>query len=226
MTSTRQTATKIVILVLVYALALLPGNAISPDVVATRQIGSQVPSAARLITRRDQPIFINGQKLATGAIVLTGATVETPKDVGATLALGSLWTLDLAPETKLTVNFQDSTVNVMLSQGRALLDVKKGIAATFNTRAGQAAVNDASGDSFLDVSFPLGVATPTVSRQAVASTDAGAASAAASCPPARVPKGFDRRWYYLIPILAVPIIVLTRRGGKSRPIDPPISPSR
>lgn len=221
MTSRRQTATKIVIVVLVYALALLPvhANSISSGLVATRQIGSQVPSAARLITRRDQPILINGKKLATGAIVLTGATLETPKGVGATVALGSLWTLDLAPETKLTVNFEDSTVNVMLSQGRALLDVKKGIAATFNTRAGQAAVNDASGDSFLDVSFPPGASTPTVSRQAVVSADAGAAYAAGSCPPAENPKTSRNRWYYLIPILVVPIIILSHRGGKPKPID-------
>lgn len=224
MTSKHQTATTFVVLLLVYALALLPvhANSTSPGAAATRQIGSQVPSAARLVTRNDQPILVNGNKLTTGGTVLAGATLETPRGVGATVSLASLWTLDLAPETKLTLNFADTTVSVMLNDGRALLDAKKGITATFKAGAGQAVVNEPGGDSFLDISFPPGASTPTVSRQAVAGTDAGAASVASSCPPANDPRDSRFSWYYLIPILGgslVPIVVLTHRGENPSPMD-------
>src|SRR5438552_948795 len=66
---------------------------------------------ARLATRGNQPITVNGASAVGGASILTGATIETPDQVGATINLGSLGELEIAPNTKLTLEF-DANGNV------------------------------------------------------------------------------------------------------------------
>jgi len=63
----------------VYVHGALP-NATAP--VPQRQI------TARLSTKNNQPITVNGNAVGTGATLLTGATVETPDQVSATIDLG------------------------------------------------------------------------------------------------------------------------------------------
>src|SRR6266513_3433430 len=52
---------------------------------------------AILTTRGNRPITINGVSAIGGATILTGAVIETPDQVGATINLGSLGGVDLAP---------------------------------------------------------------------------------------------------------------------------------
>src|SRR5678816_4374132 len=54
---------------------------------------------ARLTTRNNQPITVNGLSASTGASILTGATIETGADQSATVNLGPLGQLDIAPNT-------------------------------------------------------------------------------------------------------------------------------
>jgi hypothetical protein len=55
--------------------------------------GSQQFTAI-LTTRGNRPITVNGDSAISGATILTGAAIETPDQVGATINLGSLvfWT--------------------------------------------------------------------------------------------------------------------------------------
>ena len=82
---------------------------------------------ARLTTRGNAPITVNGASASGGATILTGATIETPDQVGATINLGPLGTLDIAPNTKLTLDFdQNGNVKVKLIWGCVILKTKKG----------------------------------------------------------------------------------------------------
>src|SRR6478752_4105973 len=62
---------------------------------------------ARLTTRNNQPISVNGNSAATGASIVTGATIETGADQSATVNLGPLGSLDIAPNTKLVLTYDD-----------------------------------------------------------------------------------------------------------------------
>ena len=70
---------------------------------------------ARLTTRNNQPITVNGLSATTGASILTGATIETGADQSATVNLGSLGSLDIAPNTKLVLTYDDQG-NVYVSE--------------------------------------------------------------------------------------------------------------
>ena len=83
-------------------------------------------SSRRLTTRNNQPITVNGLSATTGASILTGATIETGADQSATVNLGPLGTLDIAPNTKLVLTYDDQgNVKALLIYGCAILTAKK-----------------------------------------------------------------------------------------------------
>lgn len=64
-------------------------------------------TVARLTTRNNQPIQVNGLSAATGASIVSGATLETGADQSASVNLGALGTVDIAPNTKFVLTFDD-----------------------------------------------------------------------------------------------------------------------
>ena len=133
---------------------------------------------ATLRTRGNQPITVNGASAATGATILTGQTIETPDQVGATIDLGSLGTLDIAPNTKVTIEFDQNGAKVTLISGCAILRTKKNKDGEILTPQGSAGKTDKKNGGALDVCFPPGAAAPTVNAGAAASAGAGAGTAA------------------------------------------------
>jgi hypothetical protein len=98
----------------VYVTAALPGPA--PGTVPQQTL------TARLTTRNNQPITVNGNAAGTGATILTGATIETPDQVGATLDLGDAGIVELEPNSKIQLDFDEN--------GNVRVKVIRGCAAT------------------------------------------------------------------------------------------------
>src|ERR1044071_9188359 len=79
-----------------------PSNTTNPVVIPQQVV-------ARLTTRNNRPVTVNGLSANTGASILTGATIETGADQSATVNLGSLGSLDIAPNTKLVLTYDDKS---------------------------------------------------------------------------------------------------------------------
>ena len=140
---------------------------------------------ARLTTRNNQPITVNGNSAATGASIVTGATIETTADQSATVNLGSLGSIDIAPNTKLVLTYDDrGNVKVTLVVGCAIVTAKKKTTGEVATQQGTAAKTDPVKGGILDVCFPPGAAAPIVGQGAAASAGAGASSGAAGAAAA------------------------------------------
>ncbi|HEY6804100.1 MAG TPA: hypothetical protein VI306_11010 [Pyrinomonadaceae bacterium] len=137
---------------------------------------------ARLTTRNNQPITVNGNSAATGASIVTGATIETGADQSATVNLGSLGTLDIAPNTKLVLTYDENgNVKATIIYGCAVLAAKKKTTGEVATQQnGTAAKTDPAKGGILDVCFPPGAAAPTVGQGAAAAAGAGAGAGAAA----------------------------------------------
>lgn len=120
---------------------------------------------ARLTTRNNQPITVNGLSATTGASILTGATIETGADQAATINLGPLGSLDIAPNTKLVLTYDDQgNVKAMLIYGCAILTAKKKTNGEIATEQGSAGKTDPAAGGVLNVCFPQGAAAPTVTN--------------------------------------------------------------
>jgi hypothetical protein len=88
----------------------------------------------RLTTSGDSIITVNSLETRSGATILPGAQLQTPENIGATVQLGSLGKLDIAPNTNLTLDFAQGKVDVNVIAGDALLTASKGVngSVTFN----------------------------------------------------------------------------------------------
>lgn len=134
---------------------------------------------ARLTTRNNQPITVNGNSAATGASIVTGATIETGADQAATVNLGPLGTLDIAPNTKLVLTYDENgNVKATLVFGCAILTAKKKTTGEVATEQGTAGKTDPAKGGMLDICFPPGAPAPVVGQGAAASAGAGAGTAA------------------------------------------------
>src|SRR6185436_6710659 len=135
---------------------------------------------ARLTTRNNQPITVNGNSATTGASIVTGTTIKTGADQSATVNLGPLGTLDIAPNTKLILTYDENgNVKAVIIFGCAVLTAKKkttGEVATEQT--GSAGKTDPAKGGILDICFPPGAAAPVVGQGAAAAAGAGTAGAA------------------------------------------------
>src|ERR1051325_8961555 len=120
---------------------------------------------ARLTTRNNQAITVNGLGASTGASILTGATIETGADQSATVNLGPLGSLDIAPNTKLVLTYDDQgNVKAVIVYGCAILTAKKKTKGEIATEQGTAGKTDPAAGGVLNVCFPQGAAAPTVTN--------------------------------------------------------------
>ena len=116
---------------------------------------------ARLTTRNNQPITVNGLSAATGATILTGATIETGADTSATVNLGPLGTLDIAPNTKLVLTYDDDgNVKALIIFGCAVLTAKEKTKGELATEKGESKKNDQAAGGVLNLCSGA-VAPPT-----------------------------------------------------------------
>ena len=149
-----------------------------------------------LTTSNNRPITVNGANAISGATIATGAVIETPDGIGATIRIGSLASLCIAPNTKLSIEFERQgnagTVRINVTEGCAILRTLKGTSGIVNSAQGNVGqINGATGGS-IDVCLRAATA-PTVNQGAAVDAGAGAsaldcgAAGAAAAAPAGIP---------------------------------------
>jgi len=147
-----------------------------------------------LTTSSNKPITVNGANAISGASIPSGATIETPDGVGATIRLGSLGSLCIAPNTKLSLQFdqQGKLVGVIVTQGCVILRTPKNVSGAISGPQGVIGQVPAATGGSLDVCLRTGTA-PLINQGAAADAGAGAsavdcgAAGAAAAPPTGLP---------------------------------------
>ena len=171
------------------SIALLLGLAIGQLYIGASFAGTSTGSIARevpqqvmgiLTTGNNKPILVNGANAVSGASIPSGATIETPAGVGATIRLGSLGSICVAPNTKLSLQFDaaGNIVNVTVTDGCVILRTNKNVQGGISSPQGAIGTIDAATGGALDV-CAKGGAAPTVNQGAA--VDAGAGASAVDC---------------------------------------------
>lgn len=96
---------------------------LSNDVTATP---NTKPVFGRLAIVGDKTITMNGNNIRSGATIMTGTLLETPDGVSASLQLAPLGRLEIAPRTKLQLNFGGGAIDVNLLTGCVILTTAVG----------------------------------------------------------------------------------------------------
>jgi hypothetical protein len=123
--------------VYVRASLVVPGPA-TPDKEATLAL------AGRLLTSGGNLVILNGNNVGPGATVLSGAELQTTQEAGAIVQLNALGTIEVAPNSSLTLTFDESSVDVVLHSGNLVLTTLKGINGSVTNSLGKVVRTDAS----------------------------------------------------------------------------------
>jgi hypothetical protein len=135
---------------------------------------------ARLATRNNAPVTVNGQSASTGASLLTGTTIETGADQSATVNVGPLGTVDISPNTKVVLTFAQGSLNAQVIYGCVILTARKNTTGEITTEKGSIGKTDAAAGGVLEMCFPQGAAAPVVGPGVAQGAGAGAAPAGAA----------------------------------------------
>lgn len=180
MKKAQRTAVRVVaaFLVLSFAVFFFPvGYSAENTGVALLPIPQQLV-LANVGRMRGTALTINGSSANTGNSIATDSTIETGPDTTVTINLGSLGTLDLAPNSRLQLSYNDKgEVKVRLFAGCAILRQKKGDGEV-TTESGQSTGKTTGGGLPLDVCIPAGGGNPVVNQGAAAQAIANTAAAA------------------------------------------------
>lgn len=84
----------------------------------------------RLTTAGDKAINVNGNAAKTGDTVFSGQQLQTPSGTGATVQLGGLGRVEIAPGSDLTLTFAAGSITVVLTRGCVKLTANPGVAGT------------------------------------------------------------------------------------------------
>jgi hypothetical protein len=156
----------------VFALAIVLGVLQGQMLAAPTLMGT-------LRTRDNKPVLVNGNKVSSGTTILSGARIQSPNKVGATVDLASLGRLDFAPDTDFVVTFDAGKVSVRLKAGYVVLTTRKGISGIVTTPDGKAFETDSSKLSSV-VARTLGALGPEASVPIGAAGGLGGGAAAAT----------------------------------------------
>ena len=135
---------------------------------------------ARLATRNNQPITVNGQSASTGASLLTGATLETAADQSATVNVGPLGSVDISPNTKVVLTFEPGNLKADVSYGCVILTARKNTTGEITTDKGSIGKTDPAAGGVLEMCYQQGAAAPVVGPGVATGAGAGAGPAGAA----------------------------------------------
>ena len=116
--------------------------------------------AGRLKTSNNQPVTINGLSANTGASILSGATIETGADQSATVDLGPLGSLDITPNTKVVLTFEQGNAKATVITGCVTLKAEKGTTGEVANEQGSLSKTDPAVGGMLNNCSPKGPTPP------------------------------------------------------------------
>lgn len=159
--------------------------------IAVSQVCAQVGLAAgdivqgpqgRLTTGGNNPVTVNGNSARSGETIFSGQRIQTPAGTGATVQLGQLGRLDIAPSTDVTLTFEAERIDVSVASGCVILTANRGVAGSVEAGGSTERTNQAEGGTIdICTGRPAG-APPIVGQGAASAAGAGAGSVTVAVP--------------------------------------------
>lgn len=151
----------IIVLFQVYVLA----DATRPTVAS----GTTVPASmifGKLSLPGSRLILLNGNSVGSGMTIFSGAQLQTPEGTEATVLLGTVGHLEIAPNSNLTITFDKASVEVTVMAGHAVLSTNAGVTGTVRSADGKVERSSNSANA----TSALGLAPVRSTTRAAAST--------------------------------------------------------
>ena len=155
----------------------------------------------KLRTRDNKPVLVNNNKAKSGTTIMSGARIQCPEKIGATIDLGSLGRLDMAPNTDVALTFDATRVAVQLNSGYVVLTTNKGITGTVTNADGRVVQTDVTKLSSVvamtagavgpEAAVPIGAGASLLSAGAAAGVAGSAAAVVGGTATSKSKGGSD-----------------------------------
>lgn len=96
-------------------------------------------------------VSLNGENVSSGRTIFSGSQIVTPEDSSATIKLGKLGSLTLAPSSTLNLNFNENSITGTLSSGDVQVFNNEGVTVNIErtgnaVKSGQTQTDDDDDD--------------------------------------------------------------------------------
>jgi hypothetical protein len=125
----------IIAVVQVYVLADATRPAATSDATTSAEPASMI--FGKLSLPGSRLVLVNGNHVGSGTTIFSGAQLQTPEATEATVLLGSIGHLEIAPNSNLTITFDKESVDVLVVAGNAVLSTNAGITGTVRSPDGK-----------------------------------------------------------------------------------------
>lgn len=105
-------------------------------VFANGAVSSSNATLGKLITTSNRPVVVNGAEAITGTVILSGTQLITPASSLATVQVGNLGSVMIAPSSNVLVSFDSKSVAVKVNSGDATVTTAEGVRGTVLDAAG------------------------------------------------------------------------------------------
>lgn len=109
------------------------------------------------LTVSGDSVKVNGEIAQSGKTIFSTNTITTPENAGATVNFGKLGSVEIAPNSTMTLNFDDANINGNLTNGNVKVFGNSENAVNITTPSGNV-VTDKSQDKVFTVSVEANVA--------------------------------------------------------------------
>lgn len=98
--------------------------------------GTEKIAAELTVSGKSSSVRINGQEAQSGRTVVSSSTIATPADSSAVVSVGKLGKIELAPNSVMTLSFDENGISGNLASGKVtVLGAKDSV--NINTAAGK-----------------------------------------------------------------------------------------
>ncbi|HLE62974.1 MAG TPA: hypothetical protein VI750_07540 [Pyrinomonadaceae bacterium] len=93
-------------------------------------------------------VTVNGQRAISGGTLFSDSMITTAEKSSATVSIGKLGRVELAPNSSLRLSFSDNSISGVLENGSANLSTLAGVTVDVTTKDGQVVVDGSKATSF------------------------------------------------------------------------------
>ncbi len=94
-------------------------------------------------------VTVNGQPAVSDSTIVSGAVIATGDGSTATISMGKVGRIEVGANSNVTLQFTDTSIIAMLSEGKARVANGAGIAATVTTKHATVIADSSQADNFL-----------------------------------------------------------------------------
>ena len=91
------------------------------NLAASERIAGELLVSGKNINGQAPIVSINNEAAQSGRSVFSGSTIATPENAGAIINLGKIGKIELAPNTSLTLSFNEKGISGDLTSGRVTI---------------------------------------------------------------------------------------------------------